>query len=459
MCDIVIALPDSTKNNTLCFGKNSDRPAGECQVLYFSEGRRAGSENTIDCSYLKIPDSKGALATLGCRPYWCWGYETGINEAGVVGGNTAIFTRSLHTIEGRSRLGLTGMELLRLGLERGGTAESAVWAITELLEKYGQWGSAVQGTDHEKGSYDNAFLLADTSEAWVLETSGRRWASQRINSGIKTISNEPSIETDITRSSPDLEQYAAESGWPSPAPGGFNFAYVYGDHDHYSRQVSHIRRRRTSNLLESRIQEIDTHLIMNILRDHYENTFLGGPQFNQYLPDFMTVCMHDSPAGFTWGNTATSVVIELDPKRPDRPVIWCAYQPPCTIVYLPIPFSRDIPDIIRRTGTAGLGAIPPKSAPVDEYDSRSLWWRLYRLLEAVRQDPAERYPQLRQEFDPLEDSFKKKVDQLKAKNHTADDYIGEMETLSRECVAELLPRIEILESAWQTGSGDKKGKR
>ena len=32
-CDTVVALPNSTSNNTTIFGKNSDRPKLECQPL------------------------------------------------------------------------------------------------------------------------------------------------------------------------------------------------------------------------------------------------------------------------------------------------------------------------------------------------------------------------------------------------------------------------------------------
>ena len=150
------------------------------------------------------------------------------------------------------------MELLRFGLERGGTAEEAVDAIAQLLEKYGQWGSAVRGTDHDKGSYDNAYILADASEAWILETSGKRWVAERVTKGIRSLSNEPTVETDWIKGSDDLKEYAQRSGWRFPDSDSFNFAYAYGDHEHYSRQVSHIRCRRTASLLEKHRGAVDT---------------------------------------------------------------------------------------------------------------------------------------------------------------------------------------------------------
>lgn len=66
----------------------------------------------------------------------------------------------------------------RLGLERGSSAHEALQAITALLERYGQGGSCKE--ESTPFVYHNTFLLADRSEAWVLETAGRYWAAQRI---------------------------------------------------------------------------------------------------------------------------------------------------------------------------------------------------------------------------------------------------------------------------------------
>lgn len=50
--------------------------------------------------------------------------------------------------------------------------------ITGLLERHGQGGSCRE--DPAPFCYHNTFLLADRTEAWVLETAGRLWAAQRI---------------------------------------------------------------------------------------------------------------------------------------------------------------------------------------------------------------------------------------------------------------------------------------
>lgn len=443
MCDVLAAMPDATEHRRVLFGKNSDRPARECQPLYYSAGgpRPAGSQ--IQCSYVTVPEVGKVMATLGCRPYWCWGYETGMNEAGVAGGNVAVFTRG-HA-QGQESLGLTGMDLLRLGLERGRSAEEAVDVIAGLLERYGQWGSAVQGKDHEAGGYDNGFLLVDHQEGWVLETSGRRWVAQRFTQGVRSISNQLSIRTRWDKGSADIKEFAQSQGWWTPKS-EFDFALAYADHQRYSRQVSHIRWKRSGQLLRTHQGHLDAAAMMGFLRDHYEDTFLEGPQFSPFLPDFLTLCMHDSPAEFTWGNTATSVVIEMDPRDPSPPPYWLCYLPPCAGVYTAYYLGATVPETVTAAGTAGTGVWPAPQAPRDAFSDSSLWWRFNRLLEETAKQPATRSTELRALLDPVERRNRARVEQLLATPPSA-----RREAFSQwvpEQIAGVMAALEEVENRW-----------
>lgn len=442
-------MPDATANGTVIFGKNSDRPAGECQVLHYGRERTSAAGSKLQCSYVKVPEVEETMATVGCRPYWCWGYETGLNEAGVVGGNAAVYTRASAKYGSRRRLGLTGMELLRLGLERGATAEYAVEVIVELLERYGQWGSAVQGKRHAEGSYENSFLVADRREAWVLETAGERWVAERITEGVRTISNELTIRDRWHKSSADILEHAVESGWWQGDHRDFDFALAYSDHESYPRQVSHIRRMRTQGLLENNPGSITKTTAMAVLRDHYEGTFLAGPQFNRYLPDFLTVCMHESPAGFTWGDTATSMVLSLHPERSEPPLFWTAYLPPCTSIYLPFAFAENLPDAATRAGRAGLGIMKPAAAPPDAFHKDSFWWRLHRAVKAVSSAPSERLAELRSVLDPVEAKIGRLAVEVASMDVPEDAGLWN-EMISGE-LREIAGKLERLEKKWGTG--------
>lgn len=98
----------------------------------------------------------------------------------------------------------------RLGLERGNTAEKALDVITSLLEKYGQGGPCSEYDDSH--FYHNSFLIADYKEAWVLETSGKMWAAERIDSGYRNISNGLTIGTKIDKHSEGLFEKAEAMG-------------------------------------------------------------------------------------------------------------------------------------------------------------------------------------------------------------------------------------------------------
>jgi secernin len=197
-------------------------------------------------------------------------------------------------------------------------------------------------------------------------------------------------------------------GWWAKTPVPFDFTLAYSDHENYARQVSHIRWQRSNDLLSRYSPEMNVDSMKRCLRDHYENTFLKGPFFSAYLPDFLTLCMHDSPAGFTWGNTATSVVTEIDPGSPADTPFWVCYQPPCSSVYAAFFFDAPLPEAVARPGSAARIGAPSTVGP-DVFDERSLWWRMYRLLGGVAAAPAERFPAIRREFDALERNFEAMV--------------------------------------------------
>lgn len=109
------------------FGKNSDRPPSEVQLIESHESRPAGG--SLGTQYLTIDDA-GAAALLGARPAWLWGMEHGVNRHGVAIGNERVFTVD---DPDQQPPGLIGMDLVRLGLERATSADHAVELIGALI--------------------------------------------------------------------------------------------------------------------------------------------------------------------------------------------------------------------------------------------------------------------------------------------------------------------------------------
>jgi hypothetical protein len=152
------------------FAKNSDREPDEPQRVEVHLPVHGDRTARLRCTHIEIPQLPDRLGVILSRPDWMWGAEMGVNTAGVVIGNEAVFSRRVM----RRGAALLGMDMARLGLERGGSAREACSVITALLETHGQGGPA--GYRDKGFRYDNSFLIADAKEALVLETCGRDWA-------------------------------------------------------------------------------------------------------------------------------------------------------------------------------------------------------------------------------------------------------------------------------------------
>lgn len=182
MCDTMGKL---LSNGTALFGKNSDRSPNEPQILYYYPAA-THSEKTVMTTYIEVEQVPETKAIVLSRPSWLWGGEMGVNECGVCIGNEAVFTKGKY-----GKTGLTGMDMLRLALERSENAKAAVNCLIQLLERYGQGGNC--GYDHNF-YYDNGFLVMDGKEMYVLETSGKEWVYKKTSCA--AISNRLSIGTE-----------------------------------------------------------------------------------------------------------------------------------------------------------------------------------------------------------------------------------------------------------------------
>lgn len=189
MCDMLVALPSATGSGATLFAKNSDRPPDEAQDVGWFAPRI--DQGVTHATHIDVPAIHGP--TRGCLlsvPRWCWGAEHGVNDAGVAIGNEAIYT----TLDPRSvSPALIGMDLVRLGLERAGSAREALEVMTALLERHGQGGTGHDPAGRSGAkAYWSSFLIADAAGAFVLETSGRQWASEQVRD-VRAISNRTTI--------------------------------------------------------------------------------------------------------------------------------------------------------------------------------------------------------------------------------------------------------------------------
>ena len=234
----------------------------------------------------------------------------------------------------------------------------------ELIEHYGQFGSGVPTKSHREGGYDNSFIIADPHEAWVLEAVGKTLGGAvllaRLHVNFQSTQHQRSMGFGQPRTAKHLP-WSRAGGRRTIRP-TFDFARAYID-ERVPRQVSHIRAKRSRQLLAEKAGQITPEWMMRIARDHYEGTFLQGPYFDAADPDFLTLCMHVSPADFTWGNTASSCVAVLPKSHAELPVFWWTPGPPCNGCYVPffVHGSR-LPEIVSSAGTFGKKVVAPPQA-------------------------------------------------------------------------------------------------
>lgn len=330
-------------NDGVLFAKNSDRDPNESQLLEWQPAQDHADGERARCTWIDIAQAPRTHAVVVSRPWWMWGAEMGANESGVVIGNEAVFTDEPD--EGPA---LLGMDLLRLALERATSAADATGVIIDLLERHGQGGSC----SHERPgfSYHNSFLVADPNGAVVVETAGRRWATEEVRHGARSISNGLTIA---------------------------GFADAHANRLRGRVATCALRRQRTQAAAAEAVGPAD---LMAALRDHGVEL---SPRWSPINGSMTGPCVH---AGGVAVSTQTTASWVADLRG--QPLHWAtASSAPCTSLFKPVRVDEPL----------DLGPAPTKRA-----DGRTLWWRHERLHRATMVSHAALLPRYRHARDRTE---------------------------------------------------------
>jgi len=377
-CDTMVALSGATADGSVVLAKNSDRSADESQPLTQVSRAKHPPGSALKCQYIEIPQAEETLGLIGSRPYWLWGFEHGMNELGVAIGNEAVFTK-----EELPDKGLLGMDLVRLGLERGRTAREALDVIADLMVEFGQGGS---GSEHMNAAYSNSFIIADAAEAYILETSDRRYAWKKVTD-VGCISNHVAIGDDWDTLSDDAVDFAVSNGWWDAAEEGrFDFAAAYRNTEYVPPQISEERLSQARTLLDEYRGKISPRTMMRSLRDHYDSGTIFTPGRTPDDGKCFSICMHADPVG----TTAASVVAHLRGSAGPK-VYWASFGPPCSGVFMPLYIEGEIPKPLTQAGAG--------------FSEDSVWWLFKKLSERVAEDFAGRTPRVQEEWLELESDF------------------------------------------------------
>ncbi len=381
----MVAVGDSAGGGQTILAKNSDRPPNESQPLDFYPARDYSSGSGLACTHIEIDQAAHTNGVIGSRPFWIWGFEHGVNEHGVAIGNEAVHSRE-PVEQGK---GLLGMDLLRLGLERANTAKAAVHVIIELLERHGQGGPAVRKGDR---TYHNSFIIADFREAWILETSNRRWVCRRVE-GVDSISNIYSTEYRWDEISCDAIDFAVKKGWTSRHR-DFCFARAYTDTTFHRLAGCQARYARSQFLLNRGKNPIEVTAFFEVLRDHYEGSLLA-PRWSADEALVPSICMH--AGGMNGSKTAASMVAVLRDMPEDEPLkelnftLWAGMSNPCTSIFRPFYNVGSVPEELAVAGA--------------RYSPESPWWQFEKLTRLVEIGYPALSPDVHRRFGELESRF------------------------------------------------------
>jgi hypothetical protein len=384
MCDSLVARGARTTDGATLFAKNSDRRGRECQPFVQWPAAFHAPHSRLRCSHIEIDQVAETYRVMGHSPDWCWGFEQGVNEFGVAIGNHATWSRE--PIE--QAPGLIGMDLVRLGLERGRDAREALEVIATLVETHGQGGSAF-AAEGDRG-YQNSFAIADGSAAWVLETTARGWAARAVDGA--GLSNALTLGTDWQIGSRELERHAHEEGfWARGTRLDFKRAYSRVDASDF---LTRRRLESASDRLAAGSLSVDT--LKSWLRDHGSRDTPHGESLENGDPDRYSVCMHAEPVS----TTTASLVVRLPERFADQPwPAWISFATPCTGIFIPVYLQGVLPAALATSGAA----LGPTSAsgPVEvgeKAQGESMWEVMRDLQERAARDFEYTLPILREEW-------------------------------------------------------------
>ena len=257
-------------------GKNSDRDPNEIQLVeFYPRSIRSGKTRT---TYIDVEYEGKTNAVILSRPHWIWGAEMGVNEKGVSVGNEAIFSSPKVKSEK-----LLGMDLLRLGLEKGDDAASTAKTMIEYLETYGQGGSNDRSREEY---YNNMFLISDLNKALKLTIVEKEYSLERLNSRY-SISNKIPASEGVNKA--DSER-------------SHNFSYR--EDILYSRLGRGLERSRfTSRVLDEKSKSTQFQDIFRMLRHH------EGDWRHPSRGSNRDICMHAGPLSRRFQTVNSFVVV------------------------------------------------------------------------------------------------------------------------------------------------------
>lgn len=366
MCDSFVALGNSTASGSVLLAKSADTEVNEAEQVVRYPRRAYAPGALARITHRTIPQATATHEVILGRSFWAWGAELGCNEHGVAVGNEAAFSNQAAEQDGACCL-----DLPRIAVERGSTAREAVDAVGYVVEAFGQGGNCQMMGNYP---FDTGLLVADKREAYVVNCAGRHWAARRVQD-VMAISNRYQIGADW-----DLSSLPASNG-AKP-----DFCALFADRRR-EREVAAMQREcRALALLQRDKGAITTRHMADILRD------VGDDPDGYDIPQDplpTRICMHAGPYEARFWHATGAMITD---SSEDGVLVWMTATSATDLsCFKPLLFDAAMPDMGQ----------PPQGT----YTVGALWWKHERLHRRAVADYHALKPEIRADFDALEDAF------------------------------------------------------
>lgn len=421
MCDVLVALSNSTEDGSVIFAKKSDREPNEPQALhYFPRQTYDPDKDIVQATHIQIPQVEETYAVLLSSPCWTFGCEVGANEFGVTIGNIPVFTK-----EWERNIGLTGMDLVRLALERTKTAQEALEEIISLIDKHQQGGNCAI---YRKFKYHNSFLIADPREAWLLETADRFWIAEKVRN-VRTISNALTIGAKYDKIHSDLVKCAIGRGYCKCSGSDFHFANNFSNKIRTWAGKGSRRQAWISKCLEEKKGEITISYVMDILRSHNIENPNVETDWTPEKGGMSSICIHAKPVT-TPVQTTGALISQLFSEMQIHWLTGTATT--CTSLFKPF---------FVETGLLDVG--PP---PTEKFDGQNLWWYHEQIHRCILKDYPRLIRILQTDIQDYQDKWTKRVSKAVIDiNHQALD---QRKQILSQIFKEAFQEAQELERKW-----------
>ncbi len=366
-CTTILIGSKLTADGSVIHAHNEDMGTSAVGRLWVVQSHSYREGVSLKVPYVTIPQLTQTWQ------YWASGNAAateglGISEGSgsynsiLVGMNQWGLTMSCNWMNSREesleKKGIRRYAIRQLILERAKSAREAVQIIGDFIDHFGQadWSGLT-------------YCLADTKEAWIVETTTLHWVARRVRDDeIRVVANRFTIGSDYDLGSEGLIEFAVAKGWYHAAEGKFSFRDAFGLPEKMNQPYDSEREERAMHLLENKKGLITPGDLFVVLRDRYE----GTPKFALPLEDeiWRDYCEEHAISRPISTNLAqSSSVAHL---RSDLPVevgavLWYAMATPNFSGYFPI--------------YAAATKIPKEFSELNGTRSENSAWWTFRMLQ------------------------------------------------------------------------------